>query len=66
MLVDDSGGVAGVEGSVVVEDEVLGEIVAELLALVLLEHRELVEDVIGVILGEPIEVEEEGVEAGSE
>lgn len=51
-LVDDGGGVAGFEGSVVVEDEVLGDVVAELFALVLLEDGELVEDVVGVVLGE--------------
>ncbi len=44
----------------------LGEVVAELFALVLFENGELVEDVVGVVLGESVEVEEEGVEASSE
>lgn len=44
----------------------LGEVVAELFAFVLLEDGELVEDVVGVVPGEAVEVEEEGVEAGSE
>jgi hypothetical protein len=65
-LGDGGGGVAGGEGLVVVEDEVLGQVVAELALLVLREDGELVEDVVGVVLGESVEVEEEGVEAGSE
>ena len=51
-LGDDGSGVAGFEGSVLAEDEVLGEVVAELFAFVLLEDWELVEDVVGVVLGE--------------
>ena len=45
------------------QNELFGQIVAELLALVLCEHGELVEDVAGVVLGESVEVEEECIEA---
>ena len=65
-LVDDGGGVAGFEGSVLAEDEVLRQVVAELFALVLLEDGELVENVVGVVLGEAVEVEEKSIEAGTE
>ncbi|MDE2987148.1 MAG: hypothetical protein OXT70_03725 [Chloroflexota bacterium] len=63
---DHGVGVTGVEGSVGVEGEVVRRVVAELLALVLLEDGELIEDVVGVVLGESVEVEEEGVESGTE
>ena len=46
--------------------QIFGQVAVVLLALVLLQHGELVEDVGGGVLVEAVEVEVEGVEAGTE
>ena len=48
------------------EDQLFGQVAPVLAAIVLFEHGELVEDVGGVVVVEPVEVEEQGVEAGAE
>ena len=59
-------GVAGVEGVVVGEDHVFGAVGAEGGFVVAADDGEGVEDVGGVIAGEAVEVEVEGVEAGAQ
>ena len=58
--------IAGVEGVVVGEDHVFGAVVAEGGFVVAADDGEGVEDVVGVVAGEAVEVEVEGVEAGAQ
>ena len=60
------GGVAGGEGVVVGEDHVFGAVVAEGGFVAAADDGEGVEDVDGVVAGEAVEVEVEGVEAGAQ
>ena len=59
-------GVAGGEGVVVGEDHFFGAVVAEGRFVVAADDGEGVEDVGGVVAGEAVEVEVEGVEAGAQ
>ena len=60
------GGVAGGEGVEVGEDHGFGAVVAEGGFVVAADDGEGVEDVGGVVAGEAVEVEVEGVEAGAQ
>ena len=62
----DGGGVAGGQGVHVGEDEVAGAVAAACGLILAADDREGVEDVGGVLAGQAVEVEIEGVEAGAQ